>query len=97
MANTKSYSLGPGLSRPEQIAGFCYLPVFVALLGLGLGWLNNALGLSLTNLQINVAYFVINAIFVWLIFHGFLLRSFRSIRFWELVQALILGFVLYYA
>lgn len=97
MANTRACSPGSGLSRAEQIAGFCYLPVFVAFLGLGIGWLNDVLELSLTDLQINVAYFVVNAIFVWIIFHGFLLRSFRSIRFWELVQALILGVALYYA
>ena len=97
MANTRSYSLGPGLSKAEQIAGFCYLPVYVALLGFALAWLNEKLGLNLTDLQINIAYFLINSIFIWVIFHNFLLRSFRNIRFWELVQALILGFVLYYA
>lgn len=96
MANTKSYSLGPGLSKAEQIAGFCYLPFFVALLGIGLQWLNMQLNLKLTDLQINVCFFVLNCAFVWVIFHNFLLRSFRNIRFWELVQALILGFVLYY-
>lgn len=97
MANTRSYSLGPGLSKAEQIAGFCYLPFYVALLGLGLQWLSNVLGLNLTELQLNVCFFVLNCIFTWVIFHHFLLRSFRGIRFWELVQALILGFVLYYA
>lgn len=96
MANTRSYSLGPGLSKAEQIAGFCYLPVYVALLGFALAWLNEKFDLNLTDLQINILYFVINCIFTWLIFHNFLLRSFRNIRFWDLVQALILGFVLYY-
>ena len=97
MANTKSHSIGPGLSRAEQVAGFCYLPIFVALLGFGLNWLNLHLDLNMTELQVNICYFVINALFTWIIFHQFLLRSFRNIRFWELVQALILGFVMYYA
>lgn len=97
MANTKSYSLGPGLSNAEQIAGFCYLPVYVALLAMGIRFLAGLLKLELTDLQINICWFVLNSIFVWIIFHNFLLRSFRSIRFWEFVQALILGFVLYYA
>ena len=97
MANTRSYSLGPGLSKAEQIAGFCYLPVYVALLGFALAWINEKFRLNLTDLQINIAYFVINCLVVWAIFHRFLLRSFRNIRFWELIQALILGFVLYYA
>lgn len=97
MANTKSYSLGPGLTKAEQIAGFCYLPVYVALLGFVLSWINEKFSLNLTDLQINIAYFVLNCLFVWVIFHRFLLKSFRNTRFWELIQALILGFVLYYA
>lgn len=97
MANTKSYSVGPGLSRAEKIAGFCYLPVFIALLAFGISYLAALLELDLTDLQINICYFVLNSVFVWIIFHNFLLRSFRNIRFWEFVQALILGFVLYYA
>lgn len=96
MANAKSYSLGPGLSTAEQVAGFCYLPFYVILLALGIQWLSGLLGLNLTDLQVNVCYFVLNCVFVWVIFHNFLLRSFRAIRFWELVQALILGFCLYY-
>ena len=97
MANAKSRSLGPGLSTAEQVAGFCYLPFYVVLLGWGLQWLSELLGLGLTELQINVAFFVINCVMIWVIFHNFLIRSFRAIRFWELVQALILGFCLYYA
>ena len=97
MANAKSRSLGPGLSTAETVAGLCYLPFYVILLSLGLQWLSGLLDLRLTELQINVAYFVINCIMIWVIFHQFLIRSFRAIRFWELVQALILGFCLYYA
>lgn len=97
MANAKSHSLGPGLSTAEQVAGFCYLPFYVVLLGWGIQWLSGLLGLGLTELQVNVTFFVINCVMVWVIFHNFLIRSFRAIRFWELVQALILGFCLYYA
>ena len=97
MANAKSYSLGPGLSTAEKVAGFCYLPFYVVLLALILQYLSGLLGFHLTMLQINICYFVINCLMVWIIFHNFLLRSFRAIRFWELIQALILGFVLYYA
>lgn len=96
MANAKSRSLGPGLSTAEQVAGFCYLPFFVVLLSWCIQWTAGLLGLTLSNLQLNVAYFVINCVMIWVIFHGFLTRSFRAIRFWELVQALILGFCLYY-
>ena len=96
MANTKSYSLGPGLSTAEQVAGFCYLPFYVSLLSVLLQHLSGLLGLELTQLQHNICYFSINCIIIWIIFHNFLIRSFRGIRFWELVQALILGFVMYY-
>lgn len=97
MANSRSYSLGPGLSTAEKVAGFCYLPFYVFLLSLILQYLSGLLGLGLTGLQINVCFFIINCVVIWIIFHNFLLRSLRAIRFWELVQALILGFVLYYA
>ena len=97
MANAKPHSLGPGLSTAEQVAGFCYLPFYVVLLGWGIQWLSELLGLGLTELQVNVTFFVINCVMIWVIFHNFLIRSFRAIRFWELVQALILGFCLYYA
>ena len=96
MANTKSNSLGPGLSTAEQVAGFCYLPFYVILLSMGIQWVAGLIGLTLTEVQLNLCYFVINCIMIWVIFHNFLLRSFRAIRFWELVQALILGFCLYY-
>lgn len=96
MANTKSYSLGPGLSTAEQVAGFCYLPFYVVLLSWLIQWLSGLFGLGLTTLQINVTYFVLNCLIIWVIFHRFLSRSFHAIRFWELIQALILGFCLYY-
>lgn len=97
MANTRSYSLGVNLSKAEIIAGFCYLPFYVALLSWGLHFLSDYFGLGLNTLQLNLCYFAINGAAVWIIFHSFLWRSLRSIRFWELIQALILGFVLYYA
>ena len=97
MANTKSSSLGPGLSTAERVAGFCYLPFYAVLLAVLLPYGAALLGLRLTELQLNLCFFVINVLMVWLIFHNFLLRSLRMTRFWELIQAVILGFALYYA
>lgn len=97
MANAKSRSLGPSLSVAETVAGFCYLPFYAVLLPVILAYGSELLGLGLTDVQLNACYFVINVLVIWLIFHGFLLRSFRAIRFWELVQAVILGLVLHYA
>lgn len=97
MANARSHSLGPGLASAEQAAGFCYLPFYVFLLSWGLQWAAGLLGLNLTDLQLNVTYFVLNCVITCTIFHRFLLHSLRAIRFWELIQALILGICLYYA
>ena len=79
------------------MAGYCYLPFYVVLLAMLIEFVSGYFHLGLSTLQINICYFVINTIVVWIIFHNFLLRSLRGTRFWELVQALILGFVLYYA
>ena len=97
MANTKSRSLGPGLSSAEQVAGFCYLPFYVVLLAWGIRYLSDHFGLHLSVMHINICYFVLNFVIIWAIFHNFLIRSFHSARFWEVIQALILGFCLYYA
>ncbi len=97
MANTKSRSVGPGLSTAEQVAGFCYLPFYVILLSWAIQYCSTLFGLNLSVLQINITYFVLNFLIVWAIFHRFLARSFHAIHFWELIQSLILGFCLYYA
>lgn len=97
MSNARSSNIGPRLTNAQMVAGYLYLPFYVALLSMGLQYLNSVLSLELSELQLNACWFVLNALFVWLIFHNFLLRSFRNIRFWELVQAVILGFVFYYA
>jgi membrane protease YdiL (CAAX protease family) len=80
-----------------QVAGVCYLPWYVAMLSVAIVTVSELLHLNLTALQINVCYFTINCVVVWIIFHNFLLRSFRAIRFWEVVQAVILGLALHYA
>lgn len=96
MANARNASLGPKLTNPQIIAGFLYLPFYVALLSMGLSYITALFDLSLTELELNTCWFVLNALIVWAIFHKFLLRSLRRIRFWDLVQACILGFVFYY-
>lgn len=97
MANARSSHIGPKLTQAQMVAGYLYLPFYVALLSMGLQYADMLLGLNLTDLQLNACWFVLNALFVFIIFHKFLLRSIRNIRFWELVQAVILGFVFYYA
>ena len=91
------YSLGRSLSRAEAIAGWCYLPFYLVLLSAGIQYLAAALHVSLTALTINIIYFSVNLLFVLLIFRNFLLQRFFGSGFWNFVQALILGFALYYA
>ena len=91
------YSLGCGLSRAEAIAGWCYLPFYLVLLSAGIQYAAALLHLSLSALTINIVYFSINLLFVLLVFRNFLLQRFFGSGFWNFVQALILGFVLYYA
>lgn len=97
MARTRSNSIGPGLSTAEQVAGFCYLPFFVFLLAWLLQYCSRLFCLGLTDLQLGMTRYVVNCAAVWIIFRRFLIRSFRAIRLWELIQAVILGAALFVA
>ena len=90
-------SAGAGMSRYERLAGWCYLPFYVFLLSFLLQWALPKVGTNLTDSSLNLAYFLINFAAVLLIFHNFLLSNFRSLKFWNYVQTVILGFVFYYA
>ena len=96
MARRRS-GAGSGLSRFETILGFCYLPSYFFLLPLLLEAIFSAVGVRLTDLTLNLAYYCINFIVILLIFHRFLLDALRRIQIWDFVQAVILGFVFYYA
>lgn len=97
MANARSYSIGPRMSNAELIAGLLYLPFFAGLLKVVLSYVCAAAGLELTSFQFNFLWFCVNGAFCLVTFHKFLWRSFRSIRFWPLIQTIILGAVLYQA
>ena len=97
MARKTSDSLGSGLTRFELIAGWCYLPVYLILLSVLLQNVFRWLGLEMTEIRLNLAYFVINFLAVLLIFHRFLRQRFFGSGFWNFIQAGILGFVFYYA
>ena len=90
------YSLGRNLSRAEAIAGWCYLPFYLVLLSAMIQYAAAALHVTLSAITVNVIYFSVNLLFVLLVFRNFLLQRFFGAGFWNFVQALILGFVLYY-
>ena len=96
MSKAKSRSIGPELTKAERIAGWIYLPFYLLLMEVCLYYGTSFLGIELTDTQYSGVWFALNLIATLLIFHKFLLRSFRAIRFWRLLQAIGLGAVFYY-
>ena len=97
MAKRASRSAVRYLTRAELILGWCYLPVYLVALNVLLTYLNRRFSLGLDLLGINCIYFAVNFLAVLLIFRRFLRQPFFGSRFWDFVQALILGFVLHWA
>lgn len=95
----KRYNLGQTMTRPERIAGWIFLPFYAIFLPLLLSLIFAQLGWSSAGVRMNAVYFGIVLIVTLLIFHRFLWNSVCAIprHFWNFLQALILGFVLYYA
>ena len=93
----KKPSLGYGLSRAATIVGWCYLPFYLFLLSYLIQYVAALLGLHPSMLTVNLIYFAVNLAVVLIIFHDFLRQRFFGPGFWNFVQAIILGFVLYYA
>ena len=91
------------LTRAESIAGWIYLPCYLLLLSLLLGFVLALLGYDLNSsvaqARINLLYGLINFIAIAIIFHRFLIANLSNIprRFWGFLQAIILGFALYWA
>ena len=90
------------LTRAESIAGWIYLPCYLLLLSLLLGFVLALLGYDLNSsvaqARINLLYGLINFIAIAIIFHRFLIANLSNIprRFWGFLQAIILGFALYF-
>ena len=97
MARRASHTVCCRLTRSETIAGWLYLPFYLVILNLLLQLANDKFSLGMTAITINIVYFAVNLLAVFLIFHGFLRQSFFGGHFWNFVQALVLGFAMYYA
>ena len=93
----KKPSLGYGLIRAATIAGWCYLPFYLFLLSYLIQYAAALLGLHPSALTVNLIYFAVNLAVVLIIFREFLRQRFFGPGFWNFVQSIILGFVLYYA
>lgn len=91
--------LGAPMSRAEIIGGFLYFPFYLAVVPWLLHWLPAFLWVPLSEPLANFLYFCVNFIAVLLIFRRWLAASLAGAgrRFWETVQAAVLGFAFYYA
>ena len=97
MARKASSShLGYHLTNAETIAGWLWLPFYLVLLAPIIQYVLKLLTIDCTQITLNLIYFVVNLAVVLIIFRRFLRQRFFGSSFWNFVQAVILGFVLYY-
>ena len=96
---SKRHSTGTYLSSQETLSGFVYLAFQLIFLPTVLRWCNSQFSLSLGTAELNFVYYLINFMAMLLIFHDFLGRSFTQFTQHPayFCQAVILGFVAYYA
>ena len=95
----RSHNIGTYLSSQETIGGFCYFAFQLLFLPTILQWINNQMASPLNSAELNFVYYLINFMAMLLIFHDFLGRSGRQVGQHPayFCQAVILGFVAYYA
>lgn len=95
----KSKSVSAVLTGKESLRGLAYLAFQLLVLPSFLVWSNRQLPEPLNDAQLNFVFYMINFIAMLLIFHDFLGRSMvNALRHLvNLCQALILGFVAYFA
>ena len=95
----KSRSISSYLSSSETISGFLYLAFQFLLLPSLLTFANGQLRQPLNAAELNFVFYMINFIAMLLIFHDFLSNSLRQVMQHPayFCQAVILGFVAYYA
>ena len=95
----KSRSISSYLTSQETISGFCYLAFQLIFLPSILTWVNGQLSSPLNSAELNFVFYMINFMAMLLIFHDFLGRSASQACHHPayFCQAVILGFVAYYA
>lgn len=95
----KSRSISSYLTSQETISGFIYLAFQLLFLPSMLSWVNGQLSHPLNSAELNFVFYLINFMAMLLIFHDFLGRSAHQVGQHPayFCQAVILGFVAYYA
>lgn len=95
----KSKLLYISMSRGEKIWGWLYLAFQLIFLSGLLHWINGQLATPMSAGTLNFIYYLVNFIAIVCIFHRFLKNSlvaaWRDI--WNFIQAVVLGFVAYWA
>ena len=94
-----SHNIGTYLTGREMVSAGIYLVFQIFLLTGFLQWANNQMASPLNQAELNFLFYLINFMAMLLIFHDFLGRSFRYATQHPayFCQAVILGFVAYYA
>lgn len=95
----RNRSFSGNLTNQETIGGFCYLIFELIFLSGILNWINSHLDHPLNSAELNFVFYLINFIAILLIFHDFLGRALNQVTQHPAIfcQAVILGFVAYYA
>lgn len=95
----KSHSHFANPNNQETILGWAYLAFQLMVLPGVLTWLNAQFRHPLSDAELNFLFYGTNFIAVLLIFHDYLSRSAAHVRLHpiQFIQAVILGFVAYYA
>ena len=95
----KSHNIGTYMSSRETVSGFCYFAFQLLFLPALLQWINLQMADPLNEAELNFVFYLVNFIAMLLIFHNFLGRSGSQVLQHPIYvgEALILGFVGYYA
>ena len=95
----RNRSFSGNLTNQETIGGFSYLVFELLFLPSILSWINGHFEHPLNSAELNFVFFLINFMAILLIFHDFLGRSLKQVSQHPAIfcQAVILGFVAYYA
>ena len=95
----RKHSFSGNLTNQETIGGFVYLIFELLFLPGILSWINGHLEDPLNSAELNFVFYMINFVSILLIFHDFLGRGLNQVTQHPAIfcQAVILGFVAYYA
>ena len=96
---SKSKTLYISMSRNEKILGWLYMAASLLCLPAALEWVNGQLADPLDEATLNFVYYLTNFLFTAGIFRHFLRASLVAAwrDFWNFIQAVILGYVAFWA